>query len=75
MIPLESLRQSRCDWAANVNNIDCLDSKKGSLVWLGKGTLDLDGSTVLEVTYKVISNTLSWRAIENKPQKECDLEK
>ena len=37
--------------------------------------LDLDGSTVIEVTYKVISNTVSWRAIENKLQKECDLEK
>lgn len=45
------------------------------MVWLGKWMLDLDGSTVIEVTYKVISNTVSWRAIENKLQKECDLEK
>ena len=69
------MEQPTCDWAANVNNIDCLDSKKGTLVWLGKWMLDLDGSTVIEVTYKVISNTVSWRAIENKLQKECDLEK
>lgn len=37
MIPLESLRQSRCDWAANVTNIDCLHSKKGTFGGWEKG--------------------------------------
>lgn len=59
-IPLEALRPSRCCYVdAYVNNRDRLDSNQGTLVWLGQGVMDADGSAVLTGPCEFISNTLA----------------
>lgn len=73
-ILLEALRLSRCYVNAYVNNVDHLDSKHDTLMWLEKGERCRQ-ITVITVSCKVISYTLSVREQPKmSPQQEHGLQ-